>query len=153
MKGRSFASSFRKPIFFTLVLILFTIMIGSGMRRPFGTRIPAATVTATTIETARPSSAGVAASPLSKHPVPAATPFAAMVTVTKTDNISTLANPGDTIMYSIEITNTGDANATNVNFTDMIDANTTLVPGSVASNPVATNESYPNGLGNTRLVT
>jgi uncharacterized repeat protein (TIGR01451 family) len=77
-------------------------------------------------------------------------PFATTLTATKTDNISTPVNPGDTIMYTVEITNTGAMDATNVNFTDTIDANTTLVPGSVAVAPIAVNDAY-NTIGNVNM--
>lgn len=42
-------------------------------------------------------------------------------------------NPGDTIRYTIVITNTGDQDAASVMFTDTPDANTTLVVGSVTT--------------------
>jgi len=54
----------------------------------------------------------------------------------------TTANPGDTITYSIVISNTGMADATGVMFSDMLDANTTLVPGSLNSSPLANNDTY-----------
>ena len=48
------------------------------------------------------------------------------------------ANPGDTLRYSITITNPPAAPpATDIQFTDTPDANTTLVPGSVHSTPIA----------------
>src|SRR5262249_11865613 len=77
-------------------------------------------------------------------------PFAASLTATKTDNVSTPVNPGDTIMYTVTITNTGTVPLTNVNFTDTLDANTTLVPGSVAVAPIAVNDSY-NTIGNVNI--
>jgi LPXTG-site transpeptidase (sortase) family protein len=43
------------------------------------------------------------------------------------------ANPGETLRYTIVITNSGDQNATNVMFTDTPDVNTTLVVGSVTT--------------------
>jgi uncharacterized repeat protein (TIGR01451 family) len=54
----------------------------------------------------------------------------------------TTANPGDTITYSIVISNTGMADATGVMFSDMLDANTTFVPGSLNSSPLAINDTY-----------
>ena len=77
-------------------------------------------------------------------------PFAASLTATKTDNLSTPVNPGDTIMYTIEITNTGTVDLTNVNFTDTIDPNTTLVAGSLVVAPIAVNDSY-NTIGNVNI--
>jgi uncharacterized repeat protein (TIGR01451 family) len=44
-----------------------------------------------------------------------------------------LAEPGDTLQYTIEVANTGEGDATNVIFTDTPDANTTLVVGSVTT--------------------
>jgi uncharacterized repeat protein (TIGR01451 family) len=75
-------------------------------------------------------------------PASVASPFAAVLTATKTDNLSVPANPGDTIMYTVTITNSPAMDATNVMFSDMIDANTMLVGGSVASSPIAFNDTY-----------
>ena len=82
----------------------------------------------------------------------AAAPFAAMLSATKTatDVNGGNAEPGDTLMYSVTITNSGAMDATNVNFTDTIDANTTLVAGSVNVSPLAGNDAYTT-IGNTRL--
>ena len=49
------------------------------------------------------------------------------------------------------ITNTGAADATNVVFNDTIDPNTTLVPGSVNTQPIAVSDAY-NVIGNVRAV-
>ncbi|MHC4091613.1 MAG: beta strand repeat-containing protein [Planctomycetota bacterium] len=62
----------------------------------------------------------------------------------------TLADPGDTIRYTITITNAGDTNANGVSFTDTIDANTTLVAGSLKTTPVALNDAY-NAVGNVSI--
>ncbi len=84
-------------------------------------------------------------------------PVAAVITATKVDALQTdvnsngKADPGDTLMYTVTISNTGAMAATNVNFSDMLEANLTLVPGSVNSSPVAVNDAYPNAIGNTRL--
>src|ERR1051325_8094140 len=70
------------------------------------------------------------------------------------NNNSGKADPGDTLMYTVTITNTG-TDATGVVFTDDLSqngGNLTLVAGSVNSSPVAVNDSYPNGIGNTRMV-
>src|SRR5436853_161221 len=82
--------------------------------------------------------------------VAAASPFGAALTATKTASPSTPVNPGDTIMYTIEVTNSGDADATGVNFSDTIDPNTTLVPGSVAASPIAVDNSYQT-IGNVNI--
>ena len=83
-----------------------------------------------------------------------AVPLAPSLSATKTDSFADpdgdgKAEPGDTITYNVTITNNG-TDATNVQFTDTIDANTTLVPGSLATQPIASNDSY-NVLGNVRI--
>lgn len=60
------------------------------------------------------------------------------------------ANPGDTIRYTVHITNTGPDPATGVAFNDTIDLNTTLVAGSVNVSPLARDDSYT-AVGNTLL--
>src|SRR5207253_2925491 len=73
---------------------------------------------------------------------PAGTPTITAVKSYTLPGAQTTANPGDTITYSIVISNTGMADATGVMFSDMIDANTTLVPGSLNSSPLANNDTY-----------
>ena len=75
---------------------------------------------------------------------------APVITVTKTDNTSARVSPGDTITYTITVSNTGDAPATNVEFTDAAPANTTLVANSLKISPLARDDAY-NVVGNTRL--
>jgi Bacterial Ig domain/Calx-beta domain/Bacterial cadherin-like domain len=60
------------------------------------------------------------------------------------------AQPGETISYSITISNTGPDAATSVAFSDTIDANTTLVPGSLNSSAVAFDDAF-SVLGNVRI--
>ncbi len=67
-------------------------------------------------------------------PRPAPAPFAPAITATKVDSYPSSpgpAQPGETITYTVNITNKGTTDATGVTFNDTIDANTTLVPGSV----------------------
>ncbi|MHC4092378.1 MAG: beta strand repeat-containing protein, partial [Planctomycetota bacterium] len=59
----------------------------------------------------------------------------------------TLADPGDTIKYTITITNTGNMDAEGMSFSDTIDGNTTLVVGSLKTTPIALDDSY-NSIGN-----
>ncbi len=86
----------------------------------------------------------------------AVSPFAAMLSATKSDalftdvNMDGNADPGDTLKYTVTITNTGDMAATGVVFNDTIDPNTTLVPGSIKTTPLAANDSF-NALGNVRI--
>jgi uncharacterized repeat protein (TIGR01451 family) len=83
-------------------------------------------------------------------PVPAPLPGPVVVptiTATKTDalavdvNADTNVDPGDTIEYTITINNSG-TDATNVAFSDTIDAHTTLVGGSVNTQPIADPDTY-----------
>ncbi|MGH9947020.1 MAG: beta strand repeat-containing protein [Pyrinomonadaceae bacterium] len=50
-------------------------------------------------------------------------------------------NPGDTIKYTITISNSG-TDASNVIFTDTLESNLTLVSGSVRATPLAVNDIY-----------
>ncbi|HJQ26446.1 MAG TPA: Ig-like domain-containing protein, partial [Blastocatellia bacterium] len=86
-------------------------------------------------------------------------PFAPVIAATLSDALQTdnnnsgKADPGDTLMYTVTITNSG-SDATGVTYTQDLSqngGNLTLVPGSVNSSPVAVNDSYPNGVGNTRM--
>ncbi|MBM4463362.1 MAG: hypothetical protein FJ012_08510, partial [Chloroflexi bacterium] len=66
-------------------------------------------------------------------------PLNPYIEATKTDSLFTDADsnsvpsPGDTLLYTIVITNSGNLDATGVTFSDTPDANTTLVVGSVAT--------------------
>ncbi len=89
----------------------------------------------------------------------AASPFVPNINATLADallvdnNNSGKADPGDTLMYTVTITNS-DTDATGVTFTDDLSqngGNLTLVPGSVMSAPVARDDAYPNGVGNTGM--
>jgi uncharacterized repeat protein (TIGR01451 family) len=52
------------------------------------------------------------------------------------------AGAGDTLRYTVTITNTGDMDACGVEFSDALDDNTSLVPGSVRTTPLARNDGY-----------
>ncbi|HEX8282295.1 MAG TPA: PxKF domain-containing protein [Pyrinomonadaceae bacterium] len=87
---------------------------------------------------------------------PAAAPvaFAPIISATKTDAFPDPDNdgkavPGDTITYTVQITNSG-SDATGVNFSDTVDANTTFVPGSVTTTPVAAGDAYT-AIGNVQI--
>ena len=79
-----------------------------------------------------------------------------LITATKTDfllvdvNNDNVANPGDTIRYTVVITNSGSTDATGVMFNDTVDVNTTLVPGSDTTTPIAIDDSYTAN-GNVRI--
>jgi hypothetical protein len=85
-----------------------------------------------------------------------ASPFAPTVSATKTDALVTdvdgdfLADPGDTLKYTVNINNGGPDAATGVTFTDTVDPNTNFVPGSLTATPVAVDDSY-SALGNVRI--
>ncbi len=65
----------------------------------------------------------------------------ALVTATKSVDKAT-ANPGDTLNYTVIITDSG-LDATNVQLTDILSSSLTLVGGSLAASPVAVNDTYP----------
>jgi hypothetical protein len=103
------------------------------------------------------STAGVDVSPVSAARRAPAPVFATgpVITATKVDsfpdpNSNGKAEPGDTVTYTVTITNTGDAPATGVNFNDSVDTHTTLVPGSVNTQPIAIADVY-NVIGNVEI--
>ena len=75
-------------------------------------------------------------------------PVVPVITATKTDALvddvdgDNVADTGDTLKYTVTITNSGTMDALGVTFTDTLDPNTTLVPGSVTTTPVAVNDTY-----------
>jgi hypothetical protein len=91
---------------------------------------------------------GVEPSANLRMPRPLAAPFAVSgITATKEDafndsNNDGKAKPGDTISYTVVITNNAATDAANVVFSDTIDAQTTLVNGSIQTTPVARTDTY-----------
>ncbi|MCA1567468.1 MAG: cadherin-like domain-containing protein [Acidobacteria bacterium] len=83
----------------------------------------------------------------------AAQPSAVTITATKTDNIPQTqeVSPGATINYTVTVTNNGSDPATGVTFTDTPGANTTLVDGSISTQPIANPDAY-NVIGNVSIV-
>src|SRR5918912_620587 len=86
---------------------------------------------------------------------PQSSPSAAVITATKADALftdvdgDTKADPGDTLQYTIVVSNTGNADATNTLFTDTLtDTNLQFVAGSVETTPIARNDSYTGLVGN-----
>src|SRR5689334_879004 len=77
-------------------------------------------------------------------------PFAPNITATKSHTPSGSVHPGDTLTYTVLITNSGTTDATGVNLSDTIDPNTTLVGGSVIASPIAVDDSY-NTIGNVNI--
>lgn len=78
-------------------------------------------------------------------------------TATKTDSLfldmngNAQVNTGDTIQYTVDITNVSLTEQLAVLFIDTIDANTTLVAGSVHTTPIARNDSGYSTVGNVLL--
>ena len=81
---------------------------------------------------------------------------APLLTATKEDALlidndgDGLVDPGDTLRYTVTLTNMGITNATGVEYSDDIDPNTTMVAGSVRTTPIARNDSY-SVLGNVSI--
>lgn len=81
------------------------------------------------------------------------------MSATKVDTVFTdvdgdgRADPGDTLQYTITISNTGAGatDATSVKFSDVLDANLTLVGGSLNSSPIAFDDSGYTATGNVRI--
>ncbi|HET6977403.1 MAG TPA: Ig-like domain-containing protein [Pyrinomonadaceae bacterium] len=74
------------------------------------------------------------------------------ITATKTDSYPSApggAVPGETISYSITISNAG-SDATNVTFSDTIDAHTTLIAGTLKTTPLGFDDTF-SVLGNVRI--
>src|SRR2546423_11019657 len=100
----------------------------------------------------------------SQRPVPAPLPPGGgvplvvptpIIAATKTDSFPDLnadgkADPGETITYTVTISNTGTADATGVQFSDSVDPNTSLVGGSVNTQPIASDDTYT-AVGNVRI--
>src|ERR1044072_1683609 len=62
------------------------------------------------------------------------------------------AEPGQTFTYTVTFSHTGPDPATGVTFTDSVDTTTSLVPGSVQQQPIATNDAAT-AFGNVRIST
>src|SRR5438128_1587126 len=74
-------------------------------------------------------------------------PFVGGVSASKSAVLQTdvngngFVNPGDTLGYTVVVSNTG-TDATNTVFTDQLNANLTLVGGSLQVSPIAQNDTY-----------
>lgn len=79
-----------------------------------------------------------------------------LISATKIDQLlvdtngNAMADSGDTLRYTVTITNAGDLDALGVAFSDALDANTMLVPGSINTSPIAVDDEYP-VLGNVQI--
>lgn len=56
---------------------------------------------------------------------------------------SLVATQGETILYTLVITNRSASSISNILLTDVLDPNTVLLPGSLSSTPVAIPDAYP----------
>ncbi len=124
-------SLMREAIAFTLAAALLMPML------------PLSAHSRTLIESeAKSSNNAPASSPASAQPV------MPLITATKTDALlidndsDMVADTGDTLKYTVTITNSGSTDATGVTFNDTLDVNTTLVPGSITTTPIAVNDTY-----------
>jgi uncharacterized repeat protein (TIGR01451 family) len=137
----------------TLALAFYLIALPLAMKRE---------ASAPSIDSGEPTSAMPASSPVAKKnsmseiAEPSLPMFAPMITATKVDALAvdvdgdTKADPGDTLMYTVTITNGGPDAAMGVMFNDTIDANTTLIPSSVNTSPLAFNDTY-SAIGNVQI--
>jgi uncharacterized repeat protein (TIGR01451 family) len=132
-----------------LVLLLTLLTLAQSMP-PIQAALPSGSTGATT-PAQHPAGPQLAPAPTDR-----AAPDAVAITATKVDGLAVdtngdgRVNPGDTISYTVTITNSGSTDGTGVNFSDTPDPNTTLVPGSIQVSPIAGNDSYTT-VGNTAL--
>lgn len=81
---------------------------------------------------------------------------APVIKATKTDqlfidnNLNGTPDSGDTLKYTVVITNLGTTDALGVLFSDLLDTNTTLIPGSVMTTPLALDDAY-SAIGNIQI--
>ncbi len=89
-------------------------------------------------------------------PAAAANVVLPLITATKTDALlidndnDNVADTGDTLKYTVTITNSGSTDATGVMFNDTVDANTTLDPLSITTTPIAIDDTY-SATGNVQI--
>src|SRR5688572_881844 len=148
-------------VFGACLLSLMTLLapiasVGAATR---GAIVPRTVKNNKATESAEPSLIEPAAAMPAPAPVPAPAPMPAVgpITATKSDSFPDpdgdgKAELGETITYTVGITNTGTDPAPGVTFNDNIDANTTFVPGSMHASPIAFDETY-DWVGNTVLDT
>jgi uncharacterized repeat protein (TIGR01451 family) len=147
--------SYRNSIILVLSIFILFFLIVSGLPTSSNPMISTTAVEASAEPMASATSTGNVRRSIAATTT-AAPFFVPIISATKVDAIFTdadsdgRADPGDVLMYTVTISNTGPDPATGVNFNDTIDANTTLVPGSVAASPIAVNDAY-NTIGNVNI--
>src|SRR5205085_8685066 len=138
------------------VAALITYVMLAGQMAPLALAASPARVAPPPSESAPPTSVSI-----TQRPVPAPLPpggggtQAGSPTITATkvdawDDTATpdgKAEPGETITYTVTISNTGTADATGVQFSDSVDNNTTLV---ASSGTLAADDDY-NTIGNVQI--
>jgi uncharacterized repeat protein (TIGR01451 family) len=161
MNYRSFLPSLRTRKSLTSLLIAYLLLMmpiaplaaaGATKSRPKESAAPTSLKQASDSSVVKSPGMKVHGSAAGYAPAPFAAPI---ITATKTATFpdpdgNGKAEPGDTISYTVVISNTGTADATGVTFDDNPDPNTTLVPGSIQSSPVAVNDSY-SAIGNVQI--
>jgi hypothetical protein len=94
------------------------------------------------------SAPAIAAEGTAPADAPQAQPSAANIAATKNDTLlidsdgDGKADPGDTLRYTVVVSNTGTADATGLVISDTLDPNTALVAGSARVSPLAFADSY-----------
>ncbi len=88
--------------------------------------------------------------------LPAHGQLAPAIAATKTyqlvvdNNSNAQPDPGDTLKFTVVISNFGTTDALGVVFSDLLDTNTTLISGSVMTTPLARDDNY-SALGNVQI--
>jgi Bacterial Ig domain/Calx-beta domain/Lamin Tail Domain len=157
MKYKTPSFEFRVPRAFAAALLSFLTFVSplaplSALAADDRARRPSADA-----EAGQPPAGSPAEGAYVPMPAPMLLRRAPGISATKTDafpdpNSDGKAAPGETITYTVTITNSGPDPATGVQFNDTPDPNTTLVPGSITTQPVAQNDTA-SAFGNVRIAT
>ena len=139
---------------YAAAFITYLMLAGQVAPLALGAAAPRAAAPASAANASAPRTAPAAA-----LPAPAPLPFFAPgITATKVDSWDDTATPdgkaepGQVITYTVTINNAGPDPALGVQFTDAGDPNTSLVPGSVQTQPVAQADTA-SAFGNVRIST
>ncbi|HEX8501244.1 MAG TPA: Ig-like domain-containing protein [Pyrinomonadaceae bacterium] len=138
---------------YAAALISYLMLAGQVAPLALGAAAPRAALPRPAAEAGSPAPAAPASAAPASLPAPAAFAVGPVVTATKVDSWDDTATPdqraepGQTVTYTVTITNNGPGSATDVKFTDAGDPNTTIVPGSYQTQPVTFADTYT-GSGN-----